>query len=111
MMDLMYFGSEYEEKSSEFEKDFIKEVSEILPNVKLIDAYDEIKGHRQEVHLEETDKDNYFSFLIGKGWFEMSLTMGIALRDKSEKENTDRWISLAKKQYPEAFKPETVAES
>lgn len=104
----MYFGSAYEPKTSDFEKDFISEIKAVFPNVTLKDAYDDIKGYRQEVHIDESDKDNYFSFLIGKGWYQMSLTMSIALRSESEKENSDRWISLAKKQYPEAFKSDVT---
>lgn len=103
-MDLMYFGSDYEKDSATLEQDFIKEVKEIFPDVRLIDAYNEIKGRRQEVHLNDEQTDNYYSFLIGKGWLEMSLTMNIALRVASGKEKIDNWISLAKKQYPDAFK-------
>ena len=104
----MYFGSAYEPKTSDFEKDFISEIKAVFPNVTLKDAYDDIKGCRQEVHIDELYKDNYFSFLIGKGWFQMSLTMGIALRSESEKENCDRWILLAKEQYPDAFKSDAT---
>ena len=107
-MDLMYFGSAYEPKTSDFEKDFITEIKAEFQNVTLKDAYDDIKGYRQEVHINEGDKDNYFAFLIGKGWYQMSLTMGIALRCESEKENTDRWISLAKDKYPDAFKSDVT---
>lgn len=107
MMDVMYFGSEHEGNSLGFQSDFIKQITEKFPNVKLKDAYDYIKGLRQEVHLDESDKDNYFSFLIGKGWYEMSLTMQIAMMDKDQVDECKRWLKLAKTQYPEAFKPES----
>jgi hypothetical protein len=103
MRDLMYFGYEFDENSRTFQSDFIKEIKEFFPNVVLKDAFDDIKGYRQAVILEEPDKDNYFSFLVGKGWYKLSLTMQIALRDKSEKQNVDKWLALAKIQYPEAF--------
>lgn len=83
IMDIIYFG--YEDNA---------------------DAYDSIKGYRREVHLDKSDEDNYCSFLIGKGWFEMSLTLQISMLDKAEHEKINKWFNLAKKQYPEAFKPE-----
>ena len=47
-MDIIYFG--YEDNA---------------------DAYDSIKGYR----LDKSDEDNYCSYLIGKGWFEMSTSL------------------------------------
>ena len=104
IMDLIYFG--YEDNATEIEKEFIEEVKIAFPNVILKDAYDTIKGYRQEVYLDKSDEDNYCSFLIGKGWFEMSLTLQISMLDKAEHEKFNKWFNLAKKQYPEAFKPE-----
>lgn len=106
IMDLIYFG--YNDNSVNFEKEFIEEVKIIFPNVILKDAYNSIKGYRQEVHLDKSDEDNYYSFLIGKGWLEMSLTLQIAMMDKNEHEKFKAWFNIAKKQYPEAFKPETL---
>ena len=110
MMDLMYFGYGYGENdhATEYQSDFIKEVKEKFPNVRLENAYDEIKGYRQSVYLEDTEKDDFFSFLFGKGWFEMSLTAQIAMMTEEEHDDVKRWINLAKKQYPEAFKPEAL---
>jgi hypothetical protein len=36
----------------------------------------------------------------------MSLTLQISMLDKAEHEKFNKWFNLAKKQYPEAFKPE-----
>jgi len=104
IMDIIYFG--YEDDSTKLEKEFIDEVKIAFPNVILKNAYDSIKGYRREVHLDKSDEDNYCSFLIGKGWFEMSLTLQISMLDKAEHEKFNKWFNLAKKQYPEAFKPE-----
>ena len=43
--DLMYFGYEWDADSKKNGTDFIAEIK---------DAYDSIKGYRQEVYLEET---------------------------------------------------------
>lgn len=106
-MDLMYFGYGYGEEMAEAIKnqnDFIKEVRERFPKVVLKDAYDEIKGYRQEVHLDDSETENYSAFLFGKGWFEMSLDMQINMMGGEKKDDVMRWIDLAKQQYPEAFK-------
>jgi hypothetical protein len=107
MMDLMYFGYSFGEDAPEAKKnqaDFIKEVKEKFPNVELRDAYDEIKGYRQEVHLDDSETENYNAFLLGKGWFEMSLTLQIDMMSGEKKDDIMRWIDLAKVQYPESFK-------
>jgi hypothetical protein len=110
MMDLMYFGYDYENDSAKLQADFINEVKEVFPDVVLNNAYDQFKGYRQEVHLDDSKEDDYYSFLIGKGWFEMSLTMQLVMRTDERMEDFKRWFKLAKKQYPEAFKPEALKE-
>jgi hypothetical protein len=107
-MDLMYFGDESDGNSQSNQIEFINEVKELFPNVVLKNAYDSIKGFRQEVHLDDKDEDNFYSFVIGKGWIHSSLFMGITMRTKEKKEDFNRWFSLAKKRYPEAFKPEAL---
>lgn len=107
MFDLMYFGYGYGEEMAEAIKnqnDFIKEVREAFPKVVLKDAYDEIKGYRQEVNLDDNETENYSVFLIGKGWFEMSLDMQLNMMGGEKKDDVMRWIEKAKQQYPEAFK-------
>lgn len=110
--DLVYFGTDWDEeggtKSEKHQSDFMVELKVRFPNVKFKDCYNEIKGLRQEVYLEQVDDNNYFSWLIGKGWFEFSLTMQVLMMDKDpkQKEKFDKYIALAKKQYPEEFKPE-----
>jgi len=108
MMDLMYFGYDYENDSAKFEKEFKESIVKTFPDVKLVNAYDDIKGYRQEVHLLEEQKDNYLSWIIGDGWLEMSFIMQIMMMDKEQKEEFKRIFALAKKQYPHAFKPEAV---
>jgi hypothetical protein len=105
-MDLMYFGSGWgeEAEATKFQQDFIKEVQEAFPDVVLKDAYDEIKGYRQEVHVDDDQEDNYYSFLIGRGWFEMSLIMQIVMMSKEKHDDFHKWYELAKQQYPQSFK-------
>jgi hypothetical protein len=109
--DLLYFGYDFSEEAAEnrqLQIDFIKEIKERFSEVALEDAYDNIKGFRQEVYLPKKENNNYYSWLIGKGWFEMSLGMQLlimsASTDNEKKETFNKYVSLAKEQYPESFK-------
>jgi len=107
MMDLMYFGYSFGEEEAEarqYKFDFAKEVKEKFPNVVLRNADDEIKGYRYEVHLDDSETENYNSFLFGRGWHELSLTMQIDMMSGEKRDDIKRWIELARQQYPEAFK-------
>lgn len=113
--DLLYFGYDWSDEGSENAREqarFIKEIEDKFPNVRLRDAYDNIKGYRQEVYLPENENDNYYSWLIGKQWVEVSLTMQMIMISASgepeQKERFDKYLLLAKKQYPESFKPEAL---
>lgn len=108
MMDLMYFGDSFESDSYKLECEFKDEVKDKFNNVELRNAYDDIKGYRQEVHLPEEQKDSYLTWLIGKGWLEMSLTMQLLMMDKEEKAEFERIWKLAKQNYPEAFKKSAI---
>lgn len=101
MQDLIYFGYTWDEDSSNLETSFIEEIKEAFPQVKLVDAFDDIKGFRQEVHLPEEEKDNYLAWLMGNGWWNLSLTMQlIKMGNISE---FKRLFELTKKQYPKSF--------
>lgn len=106
MVDTMYFGYSYEDESKSLENDFIECMKNKFENVELKDAYDEIKGYRQNVYLDDNQRDNYLIWLIGDGWLEMSLTMQLMMMDKEKKDEFLRLFNLAKEQYPEAFKQE-----
>jgi hypothetical protein len=107
--DLMYFGYEFDADSRKHEKEFKIEVKEKFPNVILKDAFDSIKGYRQEVYLEESERDNYWSWLIAHGWFNLSLTGQLMSMDYGQKEKLLNYIDLAKKQYPQNFKSEALS--
>ena len=105
--DLLYFGYEYEPESATFQADFIVNIKKKFENVELRDAYDSIKGYRKEVFLREDQNDDYYAWLVGDGWFEMSLTMQLIMmsyEEPDQKEKFDKYIALAKQQYPHAFK-------
>jgi hypothetical protein len=110
--DLLYFGYDFDEKESaenrQFQADFKSEITVKFPIVKLKNAYDEIKGFRQEVYLEESEKDSYFAWLIGAGWFEFSFHMQIIMMSGEPEHKSEfyKYYELAKQQYPKAFKPE-----
>lgn len=109
--DVVYFGYDHGKEgieSSRLQAEFMEEVKKVFPVVEFKNAYDSIKGFRQEVYLPKTESDNYFSFLIGKQWFELSLMMQLMLlsKEKEHKDEFNRLFELAKKQYPESFKKE-----
>ncbi len=112
-MDLLYFGYDWSAESGENKKaqdEFIKEIKERFPSVKLEDVYDSIKGFRQEVYLDESENDNYFSWIIAKQWFQLSFTMQLIMMsvdsEPEQKEKFEKYFVLAKQQYPEEFKSE-----
>lgn len=116
----MYFGYDFPDESNQnrqYQADFVGEINEKFPNVKLHDAYDQIKGFRKEVSFtvakdapENSMDDQYYSWLIGKDWFEMSMTMQLIMMsgDEEHKKQWNQYFALAKKDYPEAFKPEAL---
>ena len=110
--DLLYFGYDWSEDGEEnrkAEQVFIREIKEQFPHVVLRDAYDDIKGYRQEVLLHEEEDEEYKVWLIGKGWFKCSFTMQLMMMSGEirQTEKINNYIKLAKAKYPEAFKPET----
>ena len=104
--ELLYFGYPYEDESEKYQNDFIKEVNEKFPLAKLKDAYDEIKGYRQQVNIPKGEKENFMAWLIAYGWFDFGLTIQI-LRMSTDKESEEllkKYIDKAKEQYPNNFK-------
>ena len=101
-MDLMYFGYEYESDSRGFEIEFKKEIKKKFKDVELKDAYDSIKGYRQEVYISKELEEDYYLWLMVNGWFEMSLNLQLMMMGK--KDEFKRLIELAKSKYPESFK-------
>jgi len=104
--DLLYFGYEWEADSKKNETVFIAEIKERFPNAELKNAFDGIKGYRQEVYLDETESDNYWAWLIAFGWLEFSLPGQLMLFDRSQKDRLHKYINIAKSQYPQNFKQE-----
>jgi hypothetical protein len=102
--DLLYFGYEFDTDSKKHETDFIAEIKEKFPNVQLKNAYDSIKGYRQEVYLDKTDADNYWAWLIAFGWLDFSFTGQLMQMNKDLIADLRRYIDLAKSQYPQNFK-------
>lgn len=103
--DLVYFGDDLD--SSELEHKFQKELTKRFPEAKFNDAYDNIKGYRQEVYLKEEDvEDNYYAWIIGNGYLNLSLCLQIMSMQEEKKERFKNLIEKAKKEYPKNFKKE-----
>ena len=99
-VDLVYFGYEWDDHSREFEKEFIEEVSAAFPDIKLKDAYDEIKGYRRSVFIDEEKEDDYLVFILAHGWYNFSK----ALRIMDYSEKFDKLVARAKQEYPDCWK-------
>lgn len=102
--DLVYFGYEWNGFSKTNETDFIDQIKIRFPDVKLNDAFDSIKGFRQEVYLPANNRDNYYAWLLAHGWAEASLTFQLMMMHPDKKEEIKRYINLAKDQYPQNLK-------
>jgi len=103
-MDLIYFGYDYEPTSANYQNEFKEEIISSFPEVEMSDAYDPIKGYRQEVYFPEEKRDDYYCWLIGRGWFKMSFNLQLMMIDKDKKEDFKKLFDLTKQKYPEAFK-------
>jgi hypothetical protein len=106
--DLVYFGHDhYGEKANNAqkeEKEFIETLRERFPSVQFKDAYDEIKGFRQEVILEKSFQDEYYSWVFAFGWMDYSLSTCLMVANIDGKDDAKKYINLAKAEYPENFK-------
>jgi hypothetical protein len=104
MIDLMYFGYAWEDEGPKLEKEFIELVTLAFPNVILDNAYDEIKGYRQQVEIPDEQQDEYLAWIIADGWSQMSLVMQLMILEKKENGEFYRIYHIAKEKYPESFK-------
>lgn len=102
--DLIYFGYSHKNDSYELQQEFINEIKERFPNVKLIDCYSEFKGYRQEVYLDDELTDEYWVWLIAHGWFGLSLCGNLMMHDSEKREKIKLYIETAKNKYPKKFK-------
>ena len=101
-VDLMYFGYTWEEDSQILEKIFIDEVSKKFPTVKFENAFDDIKGYRQSVFLEENLEDDYLTFILAHGWLNCSMTLQLLMYNNKEK--LSDLFDRVKSEYPECLK-------
>jgi hypothetical protein len=98
--DLVYLGGGYHEPS--YQKEFIEEITTRFPDIKLKDAYDYIKGDRQEVYLPESiTDDDYQIWIVCHGWGGSSMTWMLG-----DDDHRSRLVEAGKKIYPECYKPE-----
>ena len=99
MVDLMYFGYEWDEGSKEADQEFIKEFSADFPDGKLQDAFDDIKGYRRTVYVDKAAKEDYLVWVLAKGWYGSSMTIMLM-----EKEDVDKLVDIIRIKYPEAIR-------
>lgn len=106
--DLMYFGYEYDKGSKENQTDFMREAKERFEHIEFREAYDQIKGYRQEVYIDEANKQNFKVWQLAFGWWELSMNWQLIMlstyRDPVAKETFEKCFRLAKQEYPQQFK-------
>lgn len=101
-VDLVYFGYEWEDDSRKLEKEFIEEVRKVFPIAKLENAYDDIKGYRRSVFIEEEKEDDYLTYIFAHGWYGCSMTL--QLMGYNDKDKLDKLFERVKREYPECIK-------
>ena len=108
--DLVYFGYDHEPKEAaearEAEKEFMNTLKQRFAEVEFKDAYDYIKGYRREVYLPKGSSDSYYAWIIAFGWYDFSLRVSIMFMSPDQKEDVQKYIKLAKLEYPQNFKSE-----
>jgi hypothetical protein len=65
--DILYFGYDWDEKAQENcekEKAFLAKSAVAFPAIVCYDAYDSVKGYRQEVALPISEKHNFIMWLM-----------------------------------------------
>jgi hypothetical protein len=109
-MDLVYFGYDHygqeANAAQKEEKEFMEALKERFPSVEFKDTYDQIKGFRQEVILEKSFQDEYYSWIFAFGWMDYSLSTSLSLMMSNidGKDDAIKYINLAKVGYPDNFK-------
>lgn len=101
-VDLVYFGYEWDVDSRKLEKEFIEEVSKAFPTAKLENTYNEIKGYRRSVFIEEEKEDDYLTYILAHGWYGCSMTLRIM--GYNDKEKLNKLFERVKREYPECIK-------
>lgn len=101
-MDLVYFGYAWEGDSSALEREFIEEIKTAFPEIRLENAYDDIKGHRQSVFIEESKTDDYLVYIMAHGWLNCSMTLQLMKYNNATK--LKELFERVKKEYPECLK-------
>lgn len=102
MTDLLYFGYDWEPDSLPLQEEFIREVKERFPNVRLEDAWDNIKGYRQAVYLEKEQEEDYLIWAICHGWIGSSFTLQMMNFQSNTKMR--EMVEKGRELYPECFK-------
>jgi len=100
--DLLYCGGIYDRP--DISEEVIKDLRTLMPDLQYEDDYDDYKGHRLVISIEDGESDNYFACLIALGMFRLSLHFGIMMMDGDRSSDIERILALAKSKYPKYFK-------
>ncbi len=109
--DLVYFGYDhYGEKADnpqKEEKEFMETLKEKFPSVTFKDAYDQIKGFRGDVFLDDKLKEQYYTWIFGWGWHHYSLMLTIMMSNIDGSREAEKYLDMAILEYPQNFKYES----
>ena len=99
--DLLYFGHDFDANARNnalLEENFIKEVKEKYPLVQLRNRYDPSSGFKQSLDLPDTSQDDYYMWIIARGWVNCSMSFAFASSKRK-----GELMEKAKEEYPDAF--------
>ncbi len=97
--DLLYFGHDLDANAvnhARLEDNFIKEVKEKYPLVRLKNRYD--NGFKQRLDLPDVSQEDYYAWLIARGWAKCSLSFALVPQQRKSE-----LMERAKEEYPDAF--------
>ena len=107
-IDLVYFGydnpGEESENAQKEQKEFMETLKERFPTVSFKEAYDEIKGFRQEIFLDAELKEQYYTWIFGWGWHHYSLMVSIMMANIDGSGEAEKYLDMAALEYPQNFK-------
>lgn len=78
-----------------YDKDSWPDILERWPEAKFTDASDFIHESRYEVEIEGVTDDEFYPFIIEKGWAGACFGLQLMLHDKNQIDKVLRWMREA----------------
>ncbi len=102
--DTLYFGSDLggsSQSNARLEQGFIEDVKSRYPDARLDNAYEKTMGYSQHIEIEDVDPQDYYAWVVARGWKKVSL--GMAATASVKPRFLTQVTKRAKQQYPNLF--------